>query len=541
MFNRILKRPMFKRGGPAEQGSGIMSHVEPKRVHRAIGGRIMAQGGYNPLQIGYTPIGQIGYTPPNPIINTAEDLAALTGTNESKTLFERGQAARRAVINNAIKYGKYIPAGAAAASEFGAGFLGPAAGIIGPAAAGFGLGYGRSKLIDYRNKLIKDYEKAMANRTPAGIDDLGQVGIRPDYYQGQNIVPSDNKPGDVDTDTGTKEPVTKEAKTTSKPDKTETIKKEADYIRSLIDDPELTKAEVALIIGKALATPGPIANKVQVASDLSLGLAKDRGKTSRDITLRAYENYKDLEKAEIAAGKLTESQKMVQDALSTEMSNAKVVAKNEKGEMTYDGKTIPELKRDIYEKMGLYKESKGMKETIFGKQYENIMANLKKIAELESKRKELESKGKKLSAADEKELASKKSDAAPFVNDPLFDYYFKSYKQYFADGGRAGYAMGTPNPKQKIVQPISQASPANIQQTVVTQNNQDVSLKPVNKIGYAELRERLPKEITDDIVMLISKSDEALQEFAYIRTQKDINDFNVKYGVNLVLPATQTS
>ena len=101
--------------------------------------------------------------------------------------------------------------------------------------------------------------------------------------------------------------------------------------------------------------------------------------------------------------------------------------------------------------------------------------------------------------------------------------------------------MGTPNPKQKIVQPISQASPANIQQTVVTQNNQDVSLKPVNKIGYAELRERLPKEITDDIVMLISKSDEALQEFAYIRTQKDINDFNVKYGVNLVLPATQTS
>ena len=41
--------------------------------------------------------------------------------------------------------------------------------------------------------------------------------------------------------------------------------------------------------------------------------------------------------------------------------------------------------------------------------------------------------------------------------------------------------------------------------------------------------------------MLISRSDEALQEFAYIRTQKDINDFNVKYGVNLVLPATQTS
>jgi len=533
---------MFKIGGQVAQGSGIMSHVEPKPRY-AVGGRIMAQGGYNPLQIEYTPRTQIGYTP---VIGYTPQTQSAPGMfdpyNISPSIteaekiseFERGQAARRAAMNKALQYGKYVPSALSTASQYGAGILGP----LLPAAAGLGFGYGKRRLTDY---LISDIEKRKATLTPEGIDDLGQVGIRPNYYKGQTTTPSDNKPGEVDTDTGTKEPVTKEATTTSKPDKTETIKKEADYIRSLIDDPDLTKAEIALIIGKALATPGPIANKVQVASDLSLGLAKERGKTSKDITLRAYENYKDLEKAEIAAGKLTESQKMVQDALSTEMSNAKVVAKNEKGEMTYDGKTIPELKRDIYEKMGLYKESRGPKETIFAKQYDIIQSGLKKIAELESKRKELESKGKKLSAADEKELASKKSDAAPFVNDPLFDYYFKSYKQYFADGGRAGYAMGTPNPRQKIMQPIPQAAPTDIQQTVVTQNNQDVSLKPVNKIGYSELRERLPKEITDDIVMLISKSDEALQEFAYIRTQKDINDFNVKYGVNLVLPATQTS
>jgi hypothetical protein len=81
------------------------------------------------------------------------------------------------------------------------------------------------------------------------------VGIRPDYYQGKEIIPSPG-PGKIDPDTGTKEPVTKEAITTTKPDKTETIKKEADYIRSLIDDPDLTKAEIALIIGKVFSNSG---------------------------------------------------------------------------------------------------------------------------------------------------------------------------------------------------------------------------------------------------------------------------------------------
>ena len=38
--------------------------------------------------------------------------------------------------------------------------------------------------------------------------------------------------------------------------------------------------------------------------------------------------------------------------------------------------------------------------------------------------------------------------------------------------------------------------------------------------------------------MLIANSEEALQDFAYIRTQNDVSKFNVKYGVNLVVPPT---
>jgi hypothetical protein len=62
--------------------------------------------------------------------------------------------------------------------------------------------------------------------------------------------------------------------------------------------------------------------------------------------------------------------------------------------------------------------------------------------------------------------------------------------------------------------------------------------KPVEKLSYGQLRDRLPKEVTDDVVMLLSNSEEALQDFAYIRTQDDVSKFNVKYGVNLVVPPT---
>ena len=58
-----------------------------------------------------------------------------------------------------------------------------------------------------------------------------------------------------------------------------------------------------------------------------------------------------------------------------------------------------------------------------------------------------------------------------------------------------------------------------------------------NPISYDQLRARLPKEITDDIVKLIAVSSEALEDFANITNQKDVDNFNKKYSVNLVLPS----
>mgnify|MGYP000701667013 CR=1 FL=1 len=64
----------------------------------------------------------------------------------------------------------------------------------------------------------------------------------------------------------------------------------------------------------------------------------------------------------------------------------------------------------------------------------------------------------------------------------------------------------------------------------------DAMAKNSNALTYDELRLRLPPEVSDDVVKLLSASDEALLEFSNISTQQDVNEFNVKYGVELVLP-----
>ena len=95
-----------------------------------------------------------------------------------------------------------------------------------------------------------------------------------------------------------------------------------------------------------------------------------------------------------------------------------------------------------------------------------------------------------------------------------------SSPENFATGGRAGYQMGG--------DANMQAESAAMEQEPRTTNTMP--------IDYDTLRARLPQEITDDIVRLIAASPEALEDFATIATQQDVDLFNQKYSVNLVLP-----
>ena len=86
------------------------------------------------------------------------------------------------------------------------------------------------------------------------------------------------------------------------------------------------------------------------------------------------------------------------------------------------------------------------------------------------------------------------------------------FLQNLADGGRAGYQMGGP------AEPIKEED------------------SPVQELSYQELRTRLPSTISDQVVQLIANSKQALLDFAEIRTQQDVDQFNQLYDVTLTLP-----
>ena len=90
----------------------------------------------------------------------------------------------------------------------------------------------------------------------------------------------------------------------------------------------------------------------------------------------------------------------------------------------------------------------------------------------------------------------------------------------FSGGGRAGYAEG-----ELVEEQVTETmAPGPMAQSD-------------NPISYDQLRARLPNEITDDIVELMANSAEALEDFAMISSQQDVDLFNQQYSVNLVLPS----
>ena len=93
-----------------------------------------------------------------------------------------------------------------------------------------------------------------------------------------------------------------------------------------------------------------------------------------------------------------------------------------------------------------------------------------------------------------------------------------------ADGGRIGYQNAGPVMPGQAMPMNQEAGPTDQEET-----NQ------IN-ISYEQLRERLPQEISDEIVTLLSQSYEAFADFAEIKTQADVNEFNTKYNVQLFLP-----
>ena len=290
------------------------------------------------------------------------------------------------------------------------------------------------------------------------------------------------------------------------------IEKEAEFIKDLIKNENLTRGENALILAKAIGTPGSISEKISKAADLALPVIKKRDKQDKAVTLKAYELFKKKEAEAIKAGKPT-----------PEMRNIESIAKARKAQG--DTRTLEEIKNEIIiEQSGPDKDSikilTSASAEIIGLQ-SDIDKQRGKLAEENAKTKPNQKNLDKIN----KKIAQLQRELNKFATMGGFERLFPGVKKaYLAEGGRIGYAEGTTEEEIKMTE------------TVVDTPGAPTPERQVLKLSYSELRNKLPKEISDDIVELLANSTEALQDFAYITTQDDVSNFNVKYGVNLVIP-----
>ena len=254
-----------------------------------------------------------------------------------------------------------------------------------------------------------------------------------------------------------------------------------------------TKGKVALALSDAVGTPGSLADKAAVLNKALLGIAATKKKDKRELAKLAFAATTELEKADRMAGKKGFSERRFDEYANL------ATLKNRS----------PEQER----RFQILKDGLGIKSGLTG----NSATAAGKIAN------EVNKSIVDLQTAAEDEKANIQSEIIAGINQLLLiqgvtrdnvsgiiGFDVSNYLK--ADGGRVQKAMG--GPTETPAEPVA------------------------TNLTFEQLRTRLPKEITDDIVRLVATSEEALQDFAYIRTQGDVEKFNVKYGVNLVLPQT---
>ena len=320
----------------------------------------------------------------------------------------------------------------------------------------------------------------------------------------------------VDTMVSNKKTGTKDDDTPKAPSFEDTYEAEKKKIERLIGADD-NKGIVAIALSDAIGTPGTIADKAAVLNKALLGIMVGKKKDKKDIAKLAYTATKEIEKAKIMAGKegfsernykrMTELQKIISDTTGTYNEAQKKAAA---AEYAIAEKVISSVggKKDTTKILDPDKALKNLKD--FEKGAKKLAKMDKTSAEYAEALESYMARIEFLSNYPELMASIRRIDAA---NVGVLNK---------KDGGRIGFANGTP--MEESIQ---------VSETV---GQGEVPTAQTPQLSFEEIRNRLPKEITDDVVRLIAGSNEALQDFSYIRTQGDVDKFNMKYGVTLVLP-----
>ena len=292
----------------------------------------------------------------------------------------------------------------------------------------------------------------------------------------------------------------------------DTYQKEFDRIQKLIGD-DNTKGMAAIALSEAIKTPGTLADKAAVLNKSLLALMGNKKKDKKEIAMLAYKATKEIEKAKIVAGKQTDSAKNFE-----EIKSLNRIIQDDTGTYNEDQKKNARSRLNVIsESIKVLNPAKESGLGTVGAKLANTMDVL--AARLAGLNKD--------SPGYKKVLDKYIRARALALKDPLLQDYIlvtdmQTGLQFKKDGGRIGLANGSP------IEQITET------ETVETSGTPTVQ---VTQLSFEELRDRLPPEVTDDVIRFLSQSEQALQDFAYIRTAGDIKKFNMKYGLNLVLPA----
>jgi hypothetical protein len=507
MYN-ILKRPMFKLGGQADQGSGIMSHVEPRQNYMF--GSIAQpltpfQTAYSDLQVqGYAMGGRIGYANgPGPVMPLPFGMSPVTlpkagervTPGDLSTVAETEIMKRKRLYDEeqrAIQQANREKAGIASIPIKGTPF--------------FSMGVEEKDLYNkgYLTSDMTPNEKRIA------LENLKLARRAGEDYT--NISSEDIQTGDDTRNQPTKKNKFTETETSNPKSR---IKAESEMLRGLLKDEGLTTGENALLIARALATPGGINAKLAAAADMAIPLMRERSKINREAVLKAYEKESELEKARITAGKKDPAAQLTEDVVNRKIAIAVGIPG---GTMTgADGVVRYKVGDEFKTRDEIALETLNIRTGVVPPSMR--AEGMNKINTLQASIDRMKNEKNPNFV----EIKKKEADIARIR---------KTLKGEYQDGGRVKKEFGGMG-MDDTTQTETETAPSS---TITDINVDGVPTKPVQKLSYEEIRNRLPQEITDDVVKLLADSSEALQDFAYIKTQQDVNQFNVKYGVNLVLP-----
>jgi hypothetical protein len=312
-------------------------------------------------------------------------------------------------------------------------------------------------------------------------------------------------------------PIKTDDDTPKEPSFEDTYEAEKKKLEKLLGDDD-DRGMAAIALSEAIGTPGTIADKAAVLNKSLLGIMQGKKKDRKDIAKLAYTATKEIEKAKIAAGKEGFSERQLKD-----LKRLQRIVNDKTGSYSDAEKKAAQAEINITKQaIDVIGSKKGTEGLTTGdiKVLGNIDALVKEIKRHEGKNDE------KYKAALAKFARAKAAlqgfaqfnGALAIAEAEIGGTLFKK------DGGRIKKQLGggTETTAMEVSETVGQGETPTAQ---------------VQQLSFSELRNRLPKEITDDVIRLLSNSNEALQDFAYIRTQGDVSKFNTKYGVTLVLPA----